>query len=113
METGWSRFLRHTREHLELVRLSFVLAVLVGVPLGVFAAKRARLGQVVLGVVGIVQTIPALALLVMLIKPAAALGLPSVGTGSAAAVAAGFGVLGLLSMGSILLLAIGYLLGRG
>jgi osmoprotectant transport system permease protein len=37
------------------------------VPLGIVAAKRARLGQIVLGVTGIIQTIPALALLVVMI----------------------------------------------
>ena len=89
-ETRWDRLRKHTLEHLELVRLSFLLAVLCGLPLGVFAARRRRAGQVVLAVVGVIQTIPALALLVILIEPAAALGLPAVGTGSAAAICALF-----------------------
>ena len=54
-------------EHLELVGLSLLAAILVAVPLGVLAAKRRRLGQVVLAATGIVQTIPALALLVFMI----------------------------------------------
>jgi osmoprotectant transport system permease protein len=85
-----SRIWRRTREHLQLVRLSFLLAVLIGLPLGIVAAKSTRGGAVILGVVGIIQTIPALALLVILIGPVAALGLPSVGAGSAAAIAALF-----------------------
>jgi len=54
-------------EHLELVGLSLLAAILVAVPLGVLAAKRRRLGQVVLAATGIVQTIPTLALLVFMI----------------------------------------------
>jgi osmoprotectant transport system permease protein len=54
-------------EHLQLVGLSLLAAILVAVPLGVFAAKRPRLGQSVLAVTGVVQTVPALALLVFMI----------------------------------------------
>jgi osmoprotectant transport system permease protein len=54
-------------EHLELVGLSLLAAILVAVPLGVLAAKRPRLGQVVLAATGVVQTIPTLALLVFMI----------------------------------------------
>ncbi|MEM1450022.1 MAG: glycine betaine ABC transporter substrate-binding protein [Planctomycetota bacterium] len=89
-ETRADRLRRHTLEHLQLVRLSFLLAVLFGVPLGVLAAKRPLFGQVALGVVGIIQTVPALALLVVLIEPVAALGLTGVGSGSAAAIVALF-----------------------
>lgn len=41
--------------------------MLVALPLGIVAARYERLGQVVLGVTAIVQTIPALALLVFMI----------------------------------------------
>jgi len=61
------RLLRHTGEHLALVATSLLAAVLCAVPLGIVAARRPRLGQVVLGVVGVAQTIPALALLVFMI----------------------------------------------
>ena len=43
------------------------LACLVGVPLGVLAAVYPRLRQVVLGVTGVLQTVPSLALLAILI----------------------------------------------
>ena len=85
-----ARLWQRTREHLQLFRLSYLLAVLVGVPLGILAARMRRTGQVVLGAVSIVQTIPALALLVLLIQPTAALGWTSIGPGSAAAVIALF-----------------------
>jgi osmoprotectant transport system permease protein len=41
--------------------------ILVAVPLGVLAFKRPRLSHLILGVAGIIQTIPALALLVFMI----------------------------------------------
>lgn len=63
----FSRILGRTKEHLFLVGLSMIAAILVAVPLGVVAARRPRLGQLVLGLVGVVQTIPALALLVFMI----------------------------------------------
>lgn len=61
------RIARHTAEHLYLVTISLVCAVFVAVPLGVLAAKRPRLGHIILGVVGTIQTIPSLALLVFMI----------------------------------------------
>ncbi len=56
-----------TLEHLFLVSISMTLGVIVAIPLGIVAFKRRRLGQVILGVVGMIQTIPALALLVFMI----------------------------------------------
>ncbi|MBK1721368.1 ABC transporter permease/substrate-binding protein [Thiocystis violacea] len=62
-----ARLARHSLEHLMLVGVSLTAAICVAVPLGVLAAYRRRLGQVVLSTVGILQTIPALALLVFMI----------------------------------------------
>lgn len=62
-----SRVLARTAEHLFLVGVSLGVAVLVAVPLGILAARRRRLGQAILGVVGVGQTIPALALLVIMV----------------------------------------------
>jgi osmoprotectant transport system permease protein len=56
-----------TLEHLALVGVSLLAAVVVGVPLGVLAARRRLLGQVELMGVGVLQTIPALALLAFMI----------------------------------------------
>lgn len=77
-----SRVWRRTREHLFLVLVSLLGAVAVAVPLGVLAAKRARVGQVVLGLAGIIQTVPSLALLVVMI--------PLLGIGSRPAIVALF-----------------------
>lgn len=56
-----------TVEHLTLVVPSLAAAVLVGVPLGVVAARRPRVGSAVLGLTGLVQTVPSLALLLFMI----------------------------------------------
>ncbi len=58
---------RLTRQHLTLVLLSVLAASLIGIPLGVLAAFVPRLEQAVMAGVGILQTIPSLALLAMLI----------------------------------------------
>jgi osmoprotectant transport system permease protein len=64
-----SDFARLTREHVTLVLASVLLATLVGVPLGIWASSRrgSWLPRVVLGGVGVIQTIPSLALLAFLI----------------------------------------------
>jgi osmoprotectant transport system permease protein len=63
------RLIQRTREHLFLVGCSMLAAVLVAVPLGVWAARQPRAGHLILGSVGIIQTIPSLALLVLLMRP--------------------------------------------
>ncbi len=58
--------------------------------LGIFCQRRPRLGRVVLAAVGLLQTIPSLALLVLLLPVIAALGYRSIGEGSVTAVVALF-----------------------
>ncbi|MGH8687370.1 MAG: glycine betaine ABC transporter substrate-binding protein [Burkholderiales bacterium] len=60
-------FGRLTREHLVLVFVSLVASIAAGVPLGVAAARLPRLAQPLLGAVGVIQTIPSLALFAFLI----------------------------------------------
>jgi osmoprotectant transport system permease protein len=62
-------------QHLLLVFASLAVAVLVGVPLGVLAWGRPRWASVVLGVVGLLQTVPSLALLAALIALLGRIGL--------------------------------------
>lgn len=76
------RFLTHTADHLFMVFVSLSAAVVVAVPLGIIAARYRRPGQVILGGAGIIQTIPALALLVFMI--------PLFGIGAEPAIAALF-----------------------
>jgi len=65
--TRLDRLLVNTRQHLALVAISLSAAILIAIPLGIVAARRRRLGQIILSAVGILQTIPALALLVFMI----------------------------------------------
>ncbi|WP_420475437.1 glycine betaine ABC transporter substrate-binding protein [Noviherbaspirillum sp. ST9] len=60
-------FWRLLREHVALVLVSVAMAALAGIPLGVLAAFQPRLRQAVMALVGVLQTIPSLALLAMLI----------------------------------------------
>ncbi len=63
----WTRLWATTLAHLTLVAISLSAAIAVAIPLGVSAARRPRLGRVILGTVGVIQTLPALALLVFMI----------------------------------------------
>jgi osmoprotectant transport system permease protein len=58
---------RNTVRHLELVGLSLLAAIAIGIPLGVAASRSRWLGGPILGLVGALQTIPSLALLAFLI----------------------------------------------
>jgi osmoprotectant transport system permease protein len=75
-EQSWlDRLALHTGEHLALVAVSLLAAILFALPLGILAASRRRLGQIILAVVGVIQTIPSLALLVFMI-PLLGIGAP-------------------------------------
>jgi osmoprotectant transport system permease protein len=89
-ETLGQLIVRHVLEHVDLVRRSLLLAIAVGVALGILCQRRPRTGRVVLSVVGLLQTIPSLALLVLLLPVVALLGLRSIGEGSVTAVTALF-----------------------
>lgn len=56
-----------TAQHLLLVFASLALAVALGVPLGVWAARSPTAAQPILAIVGTIQTLPSLALLAFLI----------------------------------------------
>ena len=60
-------FWRLTAQHVLLVLVSLVASVAVGIPLGIAAAKLPGAAQPILGSVGVIQTIPSLALFAFLI----------------------------------------------
>ena len=60
-------FWQLTREHLLLVFASLGAGIVVAIPLGVLAARIEAAAQPILAIVGVIQTIPALALLAFLI----------------------------------------------
>ena len=63
----WSRLLQTSIDHIKLVVLSLGMAVLLAIPLGILAARLKRLGQLVIGLTGILQTVPSLAMFVFMI----------------------------------------------
>ena len=60
-------FARLTLEHLLLVFASLAASIALGIPLGILAARQPASEGLILGMTGVVQTIPALALLAFLI----------------------------------------------
>ena len=50
-------------QHLGLTFLSLLLAIIVGIPLGILISRKRKLSNPVLGIAGILQTIPSIALL--------------------------------------------------
>ena len=81
-ETYFGRLIQRFREHLALVAISLLAAIVVSIPLGVIAARRPRLGPLILTTTGLIQTIPSLAILVFMI--------PWLGLGAKPALAALF-----------------------
>ncbi|HYR34550.1 MAG TPA: glycine betaine ABC transporter substrate-binding protein [Burkholderiales bacterium] len=68
-------FWRLTREHLLLVLVSLAASIVAGIPLGIAAAKLPRAAQPILGAVGVIQTIPSLALFAFLIALVGTIGM--------------------------------------
>ena len=61
----WERraeILALTGQHVVLVAVSTLIAAAIGIPLGIALARRPALARPVLGIAGVVQTIPSLAL---------------------------------------------------
>ncbi|RYY92585.1 MAG: ABC transporter permease subunit [Comamonadaceae bacterium] len=79
-ERGWVGKLfgadlgRLARQHLLLVAVSVGCAILIAVPLAVLVFPHVRLRAVVLGITGLLQTVPSLALLALLISWLGAIG---------------------------------------
>jgi osmoprotectant transport system permease protein len=67
IKDNWREVLTLTGEHLYLVLFSMLFAVVVGIPLGVLVARRAAWKRAALGVAGVLQTVPSLALFGFLI----------------------------------------------
>jgi osmoprotectant transport system permease protein len=66
-ETFAHKLTRWTTRHLELAGFSLLLAIIVGIPLGIAASRGGAVGHAILAITGIVQTIPSLALLALLV----------------------------------------------
>ena len=82
LESRPARIWRRTLEHLAMVALSLAAAIAVALPFGVLAFRRPAVARIVFAVADMLQTIPALAMLVFLI--------PWLGIGYAPAIVALF-----------------------
>ncbi len=78
----WPELIQAFLQHIELVFLSMLIAIAIGVPLGILITRLKPLETPVLGIAGILQTVPSLALLGFMI--------PIFGIGVKTAVAALF-----------------------
>lgn len=67
LQNNWTEFLALTREHLFLVLISTVFAVLIGVPIGIILTRVKSLQTPIIGIANIMQTVPSLALFGLLI----------------------------------------------
>lgn len=82
LDMRWPDLLQALLQHIQLVLISMLIAILIGVPLGIIITRVKRLEAPVLGIAGILQTVPSLALLGFMI--------PLFGIGIKTAVAALF-----------------------
>ncbi|HEY4110022.1 ABC transporter permease/substrate-binding protein [Puia sp.] len=62
-----AKLLQQTIQHIGLTFISLFIAVLIGLPLGIYISRNKRAAGIVLGAAGILQTIPSIALLGFLI----------------------------------------------
>jgi osmoprotectant transport system permease protein len=58
---------RRLEEHVVLVVVSLLIALIIALPLGVVSARKPRVGGAILGITGALYTIPSLALLALLV----------------------------------------------
>lgn len=71
---------KDTLRHVELVLASLAASIAIGIPIGIVASRSRRAGPLLLGLTGVLQTIPSLALLALLV--------PLVGIGARPAIMA-------------------------
>ena len=67
LQQNWSELLTLLRQHLGLVLISTLVAVVIGLPTGILLTRKQALRNPVLGIANIMQTIPSLALFGFLI----------------------------------------------
>lgn len=80
MQQQSDKLLTQTLEHIGLTCISLLMAIVIGVPLGILISRRQKLSGTVLGIAGVLQTIPSIALLGFMI--------PVLGIGAKPAIAA-------------------------
>jgi osmoprotectant transport system permease protein len=63
----WGELAPYALQHLTLVGISMAFAIVIGIPLGIAAAKPGWLANVILSLTGLIQTVPSLALFAVLV----------------------------------------------
>ena len=82
MQQQSGKLLQQTVQHIGLTFISLLIAVMIGLPLGIYITRHRRAAGTVLGIAGVLQTIPSIALLGFMI--------PLLGIGPLPAIAALF-----------------------
>lgn len=82
MEANWSELLFKTWQHFYISITAVILGIVVAVPLGIWLTKYQRAAHIVMGIAGVIQTFPSLAILAFFI--------PIFGIGKLPAIAALF-----------------------
>jgi len=67
MLTNWALLLKLTWEHLEITGVAILFSIIVAVPLGIILTHFKLGSRVVIGIIGVLQTIPSMALLALMI----------------------------------------------
>ena len=67
MQQQSGKLLQQTIQHIGLTFVSLLIAVVIGLPLGIYITRNRRAAGIVLGIAGVLQTIPSIALLGFLI----------------------------------------------
>lgn len=62
VQSNWIELLLMTLEHIRLVGLAVGIAIVTGVPLGIYISQKESVADLVLAVAGIIMTIPSIAL---------------------------------------------------
>src|SRR3569833_2201346 len=57
------KLLMQTLQHIGLTFISLLIAVIVGLPLGIWISRKKQFAGMILGIAGVLQTIPSIALL--------------------------------------------------
>jgi osmoprotectant transport system permease protein len=74
--------LERTYEHVYLVFLAMIIAIIIALPLGIYLARSrwAKLTSAIMGAAGVIQTVPSLALIAFIVLVFALIALPTIGT---------------------------------
>ena len=63
MQQQSGKLLQQTMQHIGLTFISLLIAILIGLPLGIYITRNKKAAGIVLGIAGVLQTIPSIALL--------------------------------------------------